>query len=116
MGGICIAQRARGGTRMSTRPGFHDSAALPGVIQAAISNIARIVTGTEAQDMELLVNQARAVGEYLKTQDLTSSQIRNVFGTVRNIESSWRVPVIVGQEKDPEAARRKAEEQKAERT
>ncbi len=44
-----------------------------------------IVTG----DVELLVKLADRVGETLAEQKLTTSQIRNVFGTVRQIQMRW---------------------------
>ena len=40
-------------------------------------------------DNEVLVDQARAVGEALARQ-LTSSQIRGIFGSVRRIELDWQ--------------------------
>ncbi len=39
-------------------------------------------------DTKLLVNQAKEIGQNLARQ-LTTSQIRNIFGTVRQIEMSW---------------------------
>lgn len=67
--------------------------ATPGnVIQAAAAAARGIVQGESVADSRLLVEHAKAVGEYLKAQGLATSQIRNVFGTVRRIESNWRVP------------------------
>jgi CRISPR-associated protein Csm2 len=40
-------------------------------------------------DVELLVNLANRVGEALVNQDLKTNQIRNVFGTVRQIQMRW---------------------------
>jgi CRISPR-associated protein Csm2 len=37
---------------------------------------------------KLLVDQAKAIGEAL-SDSLTKSQIRNIFGTVRQIEMNW---------------------------
>jgi CRISPR-associated protein Csm2 len=53
-------------------------------------------------DAELAVNYAQALGERLATQ-LTSSQIRNVFTTTRQIEMNW--PVHAEQEEFKEAVR-----------
>lgn len=39
-------------------------------------------------DSKLLVDQAEKIGQSLARQ-LTTSQIRNIFGTVRQIEMSW---------------------------
>jgi CRISPR-associated protein Csm2 len=61
------------------------------VIQTAARHAATIVEGHDPAASRLLVEQAKAVGEYLKAQNLTTSQIRNVFGTVRSIESTWRI-------------------------
>ena len=49
-----------------------------------------IICGDDQKSSKLLVEQARAVGGYLYNQRLTTAQIRNVFGTVRSIESTWR--------------------------
>jgi CRISPR-associated protein Csm2 len=40
-------------------------------------------------DAELLVNRAKSIGTTL-ARELTTSQIRNVFGTVRQIDMLWR--------------------------
>lgn len=40
-------------------------------------------------DIEALVNTAEKVGEEIAKQ-LTTSQIRNIFGEVRRIEMNWR--------------------------
>lgn len=42
-----------------------------------------------AGDVELLVTLADRVGKTLYEQRLTTSQIRNVFGTVRQIQMRW---------------------------
>ncbi|MDQ2810114.1 MAG: type III-A CRISPR-associated protein Csm2 [Chloroflexota bacterium] len=67
-------------------------AAAGNVIQAAAAAARSIVQGNSVDDSRRLVEHAKAVGEYLKAQGLATSQIRNVFGTVRRIESNWRVP------------------------
>ncbi|HMA33162.1 MAG TPA: type III-A CRISPR-associated protein Csm2 [Chloroflexia bacterium] len=61
------------------------------VIATAAAAAPAIVRGMGPEDSQLLVEQAKLVGEYLKNQGLTTSQIRNVFGTVRSIESTWRL-------------------------
>ena len=44
-------------------------------------------------DMTMLVRKAEEVGEILvKNHRLTTSQIRNIFGTVRRIEMDWLSP------------------------
>jgi CRISPR-associated protein Csm2 len=40
-------------------------------------------------DAVVLVNRSKAFGESLKQAGLTKSQIRNVFGTVRQIDAAW---------------------------
>ncbi|MEN6298873.1 MAG: type III-A CRISPR-associated protein Csm2 [Anaerolineaceae bacterium] len=40
-------------------------------------------------DVEALVNYADKVGENLKNLDLKTNQIRNVFGSVRQIQMKW---------------------------
>lgn len=40
-------------------------------------------------DPEKLVNLAKETGKYLFEQKLTTSQIRNVYGTVRQIQLRW---------------------------
>lgn len=44
----------------------------------------------EKGNPELLVNKADALGRELVEKNLTTSQIRNVFGQVRQIEMRWR--------------------------
>ena len=51
-------------------------------------------------DAEALVNSAKKIGEAL-SRDLSSSQLRGVFGTIRRIEMSWP------SDTDPEAARQR---------
>lgn len=43
-------------------------------------------------DVELLVKLADRVGETLAEQRLTTNQIRNVFGTARQIQMRWGKP------------------------
>jgi CRISPR-associated protein Csm2 len=40
-------------------------------------------------NVELLVHWADKIGENLKTQNLSTSQIRNVYGTARQIQLRW---------------------------
>jgi len=49
-------------------------------------NIRKIIVDGDAIT---LVNQSKEFGEALKDDGLTKSQIRNVFGTVRQIEAGW---------------------------
>lgn len=46
----------------------------------------RIITHGDA---EVLVTQAKDFGESMQAAGLTKSQIRGVFGTVRQIQASW---------------------------
>ena len=48
--------------------------------------VRRIIVNGEA---ELLVNQAQSFGEAMQAAGLTKSQIRGVFGTVRQIDAAW---------------------------
>lgn len=50
-------------------------------------------------DAQILVNTAQRLGRELKEDGLTKSQIRNIFGEVRQIEADW-------QRADSENARR----------
>lgn len=43
-------------------------------------------------DPETLVNMAKKVGKELAGQEATRSQVRNVFGTVRQIQMRWQKP------------------------
>jgi CRISPR-associated protein Csm2 len=63
----------------------------PDAIPKAAAAAPQIVRGAGPDDSQLLVEHAKAVGEYLRSQNLATSQIRNVFGTVRSIESAWRL-------------------------
>lgn len=90
------------------------------VIQAAAAAARGIVQGDSLDESRHLVEHAKAVGEYLKAQGLATSQIRNVFGTVRRIESNWRIPAG-GKAHHADEAAHKADEaarqdQEAERT
>jgi CRISPR-associated protein Csm2 len=63
------------------------------------ADIERIIVGG---DVNLLVQWADKVGKELAQQRLTSSQIRNVFGTVRQIQLRWDKP---GSATEPQAFR-----------
>jgi CRISPR-associated protein Csm2 len=54
--------------------------------QVSLNDIRQIIT---ADAPELLVDHAKALGESLKEGGLTTSQIRGIFGTVRQIEMMW---------------------------
>lgn len=43
-------------------------------------------------DPEVLVNMAKAIGKKLVELKATRSQVRNVFGTVRQIQMRWQRP------------------------
>jgi len=49
-------------------------------------------------DAETLISEARVLGEQLVKHKLTTSQIRNIFGTVRRIEMNWPVSPKTDQE------------------
>ncbi|NLF79500.1 MAG: type III-A CRISPR-associated protein Csm2 [Chloroflexi bacterium] len=59
--------------------------------EPARPNLTQIMTGDEVSSAQEIVTAAQAWGEYLKREELKSSQIRNVFGEVRRIEMSWPV-------------------------
>jgi CRISPR-associated protein Csm2 len=59
----------------------------------ALVNDARLKEIIEEGNNESLVEQARIVGETLARQ-LTSSQIRSIFGSVRRIELDWQDPKL----------------------
>lgn len=40
-------------------------------------------------DAKVLVDQAKQFGEAVKNEQLTKSQIRGIFGTVRQIDAAW---------------------------
>ena len=54
--------------------------------QVSLNDIRHIITSDAS---ELLVDHAKALGESLKEGGLTTSQIRGIFGTVRQIEMMW---------------------------
>ncbi len=64
------------------------------VIAAAAGASRQIVQGMGPDDSKLLVQHAEQVGTFLRQQNLTTAQIRTVFGTVRSIESTWRLATL----------------------
>jgi len=64
-------------------------------------NLKAIIQGTDTQSARLLVDTAQRWGEYLANINLTTSQIRGIFGQVRQIEMNWPPDID-----DPERARR----------
>jgi len=63
-----------------------------------------IITGPEVESARKLVEVAQEWGRYLKSQDLSTSQIRGVFGQVRLIEMNW--PAYGDNEQRAQAAER----------
>lgn len=64
-------------------------------------DVRQIIQGSDTQSARLLVETAQAWGRYLADLQLTTSQIRAIFGQVRQIEMNWPADVP-----DPERARR----------
>lgn len=56
-------------------------------IELASDTLAAIITDPDST--KTLVEWAEKLGTIFKSLQLTSSQIRNIFGTVRQIEMSW---------------------------
>ncbi len=54
-------------------------------------------------DAALLVRKAEEIGTALKQADLKSAQIRNIFGTVRQIQAAW--PLYTDEEAERAAYR-----------
>ena len=50
-------------------------------------------------DPQLLVSEADQAGEQLAGEKLTKNQIRNIFGTVRQIQLNWPLSMSVTDEK-----------------
>jgi CRISPR-associated protein Csm2 len=51
---------------------------------------------------EMLVTKAKEIGRGLRDAGLTTAQIRNIFGTIRQIEMSWPI----GAKRDDEVTKR----------
>jgi CRISPR-associated protein Csm2 len=49
----------------------------------------RVIEIITQDNPQLLVEEADRAGEQLANQKLTKSQIRNIFGTVRQIQANW---------------------------
>lgn len=60
------------------------------VSQSELPSKAEIKKIIAEGDVDLLVEWADRIGKILKDQKLTTSQIRNVFGTVRQIQMGWK--------------------------
>jgi len=59
--------------------------------EPATPNLEVIMTGDDVASAKEIVIAAKAWGEYLKNERLTTAQIRSIFGEVRRIEMSWPV-------------------------
>lgn len=55
---------------------------------------------TDPDRTQTLVEWAEKLGTILKSLQLTTSQIRNIFGTVRQIEMSWTLKDSEGERRD----------------
>lgn len=53
------------------------------------NDLKRIILSDDMESTELLVLRAQEFGRYLKDTGLKSSQIRNIFAQVRQIEMNW---------------------------
>ncbi len=53
------------------------------------SNLQQVKKIVNSDDPQLLVEQARAIGKQAAEAKLTTNQIRNVYGPVRQIELTW---------------------------
>ena len=58
-----------------------------GVTPIATNVVQQIIKTNDAQE---LVEEAKRFGKELADNRLTKAQIRNIFGTVRQIEASWQ--------------------------
>lgn len=76
--------RASSAPRRDDRPRTDDTSSL-----VSDSELKQIIEGNELSATKLLVTTAEALGSKLKELNLKSSQIRTIFGTVRQIEMSW---------------------------
>ena len=59
----------------------------------------KVVTIITQDQPKLLVQQAEQAGRRLAEQKLTKSQIRNIFGTVRQIQLNWPHSISPAEEK-----------------
>lgn len=69
--------------------------------------IQKIIQGSDVESARLTVEEARKFGEWLQDQGLKTSQIRNIFGTVRRIEMQWPVDESSPEAKDAAGAARR---------
>lgn len=58
-------------------------------IEIPDSDFKQIIQGNELGATQMLVTTAEKIGQELEERGLKSSQIRTIFGTVRQIEMSW---------------------------
>lgn len=58
-------------------------------VRPSEADLRRIVT--DADSAETLVTWAERLGQQLKDQGLTTSQIRSLFGEVRQIQAEWSI-------------------------
>ena len=63
----------------------------------------KVVTIITQDEPKLLVEEAEQAGKRLAEQKLTKSQIRNIFGTVRQIQMNW--PRSIGPEDEKKRVR-----------
>jgi CRISPR-associated protein Csm2 len=52
-------------------------------------DLKRIIQGDKPEDAQVLVKWAQDLGHALKDKGLTTSQIRNIYGIVRQLEAQW---------------------------
>jgi CRISPR-associated protein Csm2 len=88
-----MSSRPQGGPRPN-QGGQQGAQGPPEEIATAASNAKKIVQDIGPEGSKLLVEQAKRVGTFLRQQNLTTAQIRNIFGTVRSIESIWRLATL----------------------
>jgi CRISPR-associated protein Csm2 len=68
------------------------------------SNLQQVKKIVNSDDPQLLVEQARAIGKQAAEAKLTTNQIRNVYGPVRQIELTWPEVGDAGDEKQQQRA------------
>ena len=66
-------------------------------------NLQQVKRIVNSDDPQLLVEQARVIGKQAADAKLTTNQIRNVYGPVRQIELTWPE---VGDARDEQTSRR----------
>lgn len=95
---------------MSTTSGNRTSSSRAGTPELpGQETLGRII---QQGDARLLVVQAEAIGNWLAGAGLTTNQLRNVFTTVREIETNW--PIVrhtrLGENQLPEAQHQRAQQ------